>query len=92
MKEPNGRVRWREIYRAAESGPRAFMTWPGFNNGICHKYACGECRNRECTGDHLTCNECPREWVQRTKERLERAQTKWADGTRGAEDGDPDLT
>ena len=89
MKMFNGRVRWMEICQVAGLGSRAFMTWPGFNNGICHKYACGECRNRDCTGDHLTCNECPREWVQRTKEKLERAKATLAGDAKG---GDPDLT
>ena len=68
------------------------MTCPGFNNGICHKYACGECRHKDCHAEHLTCNECPTEWVRRTKERLERARTILAGSAGDTDGGDPDLT
>ena len=92
MRDPDGKIHWLDVHRAAQTSSKDFMTCPGFNNGICHKYACGECRNRDCPGDHLTCSECPREWVQRTKERLERAQARLAGSAGGADDGDPDLT
>ena len=91
LKDNDGKVMWREVLTASSMRSKAMQQWDGFSNGICRKYACGECRNRQCQAAHLACDECPKEWVRQLAEKLERAREQVRRNARGGADDGVDL-
>ena len=73
-------VDWRTLGQAYRKGVASLNEWCGVRDGICVKYACGLCSNQACTAEHRKHSECPKGWVDATKETLRRGVDKLQEG------------
>ena len=56
-------IKWDALAIKCGSTTKALGEWPDAANGICVKYACGECDNSNCEADHGQLHELPRVWM-----------------------------
>ena len=56
-------IDWNQLAEKCGKTVKALGAWPTAPNGICVKYACGECSNPNCDADHAQHHELPRDWL-----------------------------
>ena len=58
-----GAIEWDVLAEKCGTTVKDLNTWHEAPNGICVKYACGECPDADCEADHGKHWELPRRWV-----------------------------
>ena len=72
----DGSINWAALTSACGTSLAELAKWEGHNNGICVKFACGECRDATCRADHCCHWDCPPGWMEATAEKLKRGVAK----------------
>ena len=69
-------IDWNRLAEKCGSTMKALCAWPTAPNGICVKYACGECCDPNCEADHAHHYELPRAWLHLTSKTLKDSVAK----------------
>ena len=72
----DGKINWQALLKASETSLDKLCTHKGHQNGICVKFASGECLDPKCKRDHPAHWQTPRDWVDATAATLSRGTTK----------------
>ena len=80
----SGGVGWSDLISATSMNLKNLGRWTGYKDGICVRFACGECRSPGCTAAHLEHQDCPRDWVNKAAEALKAAEENLTGEGKGA--------
>ena len=69
-------IDWNRLAEKCGSTMKALCAWPTAPNGICVKYACGDCGDINCEADHAYHYELPRGWINRMSNTLKEGVAK----------------
>ena len=86
----DGTIDWDNLLRAAGTTIDEIQQWSGHDDGICVKYASGECNDVSCKADHCAHWDCPRAWVNATATPIRHGVAKLREEEAAADEGGND--
>ena len=69
-------INWNRLAKKCGKTVKALCAWHAAPNGICVKYACGECVDPNCEADHARHYEMPRGWLAAVSKTLREGVSK----------------